>query len=242
LESDAATFVLENIHVSYGGVPAVNGVGLEINSGEIISVLGANGSGRSSLLLAASGFVPSSGGKVRLKGLDITDESPDSRARLGIHLIPENRGLFPSLTVNDHLRLACRGDHKALIDSGVLSLFPYLKERPNQPAGSLSGGEAQMLAVALAVVVGPSVLLIDELSFGLAPAIVARLLEVVRSMADSSGTAVVLVEQFVDLALEVSNRAVVMSQGHVSFAGPAALLRNDHTILREAYLGQTGSP
>ncbi len=227
---------LQGVVVDYGGGPVVHGVDLAVAPGEVVSLLGANGSGRTSVLRAATGFAPMPSGRVALDGEDLRGRSPEARARDGLFLIPEDRGLFPALTVNDHLRLALhRLPRQEELDT-VFETFPRLRERAGQTAGSLSGGEAQMLSMALALLVQPRFLFVDELSFGLAPNIVGQLLGVCRQLADS-GMGVILVEQFVDLALGVADRAVVLSNGVVTFEGTAESAAASRELLERAYLG-----
>lgn len=230
---------VEGLSVDYGGGAVVRDVDLDTARGEIVTLLGANGSGRSSVLKALMGTAPAKG-TIELDGGSIVRLSPQQRARRGMFLIPEDRGVFPGLTVAQHLRLAARNDRSAGDIDRAIEAFPQLASRMRTPAGALSGGEARMLLLAQAVLRRPHLLLIDELSFGLAPAVVSFLLELCRRLADEEHTAIVLVEQFVKLALDVADRAVVMSAGRATLSAPAADLRGKGDILAEAYLGRTG--
>lgn len=229
---------LEEIVVDYGGGPVVHGASLSVGRGEILALLGANGSGRSSTLRAAAGLAPMTGGRVVLEGTDVTRRSAERRSQAGIFLIPEDRGLFPPLSVDVHLRLAVRRRPAAAELEEAFGVFPQLATKRGQSAGSLSGGEAQMLSLAMAIIARPSFLLIDELSFGLAPKVVLNLLEICRQIADR-GVGVILVEQFVTLALETADRAAVMSSGAISFTGSAAEALADRDAINAAYLGST---
>ncbi|MCZ7526528.1 MAG: ABC transporter ATP-binding protein [Acidimicrobiia bacterium] len=223
--------------MDYGSGEVVQGVDLRVEPGEILAILGPNGAGKTSTLAAIAGLAPASRGRVRLAGRDLSALSPDRRNRNGIVLVPEDRGLFPRLSVYDHLWLGGHGRPDRSARERVYELFPALVPRRRQVAGALSGGEAQMLSIATALLSRPQVLLIDELSFGLAPTIVRRLLERCRQLADEEGLGLVVVEQFVDLVLETADRAAVMSRGRFVLEGPAAELAADRERLHQAYLG-----
>jgi len=230
---------LQDVRVWYGRVPALFGVSLEVAPGEVVALLGPNGAGKSTTLRAISGVVRPVG-LVEFDGRQIDGRSPDTIARLGIAQVPEGRGLFPSLTVMENLQIggyvAPRGTDVAAEIERALSLFPVLGARARQPAGTLSGGEQQMLAIGRALISRPRLLLIDELSLGLAPTIVAGLFSLIPEIA-ASGTAVLLVEQFVGHALNVASRAYVLEKGGVSWAGPAATLADRREFVEASYLG-----
>jgi branched-chain amino acid transport system ATP-binding protein len=239
----------ENLEVSYGRNKVLHGVSLQLHAGEVLGILGTNGAGKSTLLRAISGLTPPKHGKVRLEGKDLTGASPMKMARLGLSYMPGGRGIFPDLTVADNLRMATwvtRKDkaHCAAAVARTIELFPALTTRMNDRAGLLSGGQQQMLALAQALVQGPAgtdgrpgtrALLIDELSLGLAPAIVSELLDVVRHLRDS-GLGIVLVEQSAELALKVSDRAMFLEKGEVRFSGPAAEILSRGDLIRSVFL------
>jgi branched-chain amino acid transport system ATP-binding protein len=213
------------LDVRYGAAQAVFGVDLTVGEGKMLAVLGANGAGKTSLARAISGLVATSAGKVRLGGEDVTKWRADRRRRAGLVYIPEGRGIFPGLSVRDNLRMAVRPagrrtERGAAMDRAA-HLFPILGERAGQRAGSLSGGEQQMLALARALAVAPKVLIADELSLGLAPLVVDAVFEGVKT-ARAEGVSVVLIEQFVHRALALADTALIMSRGRVAWSGPAA--------------------
>ena len=228
---------VEDAVIDYGGGPVVQDFSLEITSGEVVALLGANGSGRTSLLRAVSGFTPLVSGRITFNGVDVSHWSPERRAKAGMLLLPDDAGLFPRLAVDDHLRLAAHGRLSPDRLNEVFELFPQLAARRSVPAGALSGGEARMLSLGIAVTVRPTVLLVDELSFGLAPKVVSGLLKLCRRLASELGTAVLLVEQFVDLALRSADRAVVLTRGQITFSGSAAELRDDRAARAAIHLG-----
>jgi branched-chain amino acid transport system ATP-binding protein len=230
---------VEGVSAFYGGIQALFGVNLEVGEGEIVALLGANGAGKTTTLRAVSGVVQKVGA-IRFAGRRIENEEPDVIARLGIAHVPEGRGLFPSLTVAENLRIGTFvAPPGAAASEGIeraFELFPVLRERASQEAATLSGGEQQMLAIGRALASRPRLLLVDELSLGLAPAIVDRLFEIVPQLA-SGGTAVLLVEQFVTHALRVANRATVLEKGQVAWSGPASELAKRREFVEAAYLG-----
>ena len=226
---------LENVSAGYGQSDVIRDIDLEVRPGEIVTLLGPNGAGKTTTLRVISGHVKQSRGTVRLKGRDLAHLSPTQRARAGIAHVPEGRGIFFGLTVAEHLRLGYRGE---TIDPKVVyTYFPALRELRDRPAGLLSGGEQQMLAVARNLARSPELLLLDELSLGLAPLLVEGLLPVVRDYSRERNCGVLLVEQHVPLALEVADHCYVLSHGDVVLHEPAERLRDDPELLVESYLG-----
>ena len=231
---------LEQLQVSYGGIRAVKGIDLEVKQGELVCLIGANGAGKTTTLRAVTGLVRAAGGRVLYDGQDITGLRVPEIARRGLALVPEGRGVFAQLTIEENLAMgAYSRNDRAGVAADVeraFSLFPRLKERRSQTAGTLSGGEQQMLAIARALMSRPRLLLLDEPSMGLAPLMVERIFEVVRTIA-AEGVTLLLVEQNARLALETSHRGYVLEGGLVSIAGEARTLLGDPRI-REAYLGE----
>ena len=235
-----ALLVCRGVDVAYDQVQVLFGVDLEITEGEIVALLGTNGAGKSTLLKGISGIVDPIGGAIIFDGRDITHADANTTARLGIVQVPGGRGIFPSLTVGENLRASCwlyRKDRAYTQDATeqVLAQFPVLRDRWSTPAGNLSGGEQQMLSLGQAFVSRPRLLLIDELSLGLAPTVVEHLLDIVRAIHDN-GTTVVLVEQSVNTALRLADRALFMEKGEVRYSGPTADLLNQPEILRAVFL------
>jgi branched-chain amino acid transport system ATP-binding protein len=229
-----------DVDVHYDNVQVLFGVNLEVDEGEIVALMGTNGAGKSTLLRALSGLVQASGGAIVFDGRDMTHTPPDEIAGRGVSVVPGGQGVFTQLSVRDNLRLAgWQQRHRAAearADTDrVLDMLPVLRERLDDPAGNLSGGQQQMLTLGMAFVGKPRLLMIDELSLGLAPSVVAQLLEVVRSLRDA-GTTVILVEQSVNVALTVADRAYFMEKGEVRFEGPTAELLNRPDLLRSVFL------
>ncbi|WP_405988171.1 ABC transporter ATP-binding protein [Streptomyces sp. NBC_00986] len=218
------------------GRPVVRGFDLTLLPGEVTALLGPNGAGKTTLLMTLAGLLPRLDGSVTLDGREIRGGRAREVARRGLVLVPDDRALFTQLTVRDNLTLA-RRRRGSSVDQ-VLDFFPALGKRLKVAAGMLSGGEQQMLALGRAMIQDPRVLLVDELSMGLAPVIVEELLPVVRRIAEDRGTAVVLVEQHVRLALDVADRAVVLVHGETVLSGSAARLAADPDLLERAYLGE----
>ncbi|MBX6390174.1 MAG: ABC transporter ATP-binding protein [Frankia sp.] len=226
---------VRGLAAGYGAVRVLRSFDLVADAGTVVGLLGPNGAGKTTLMLTLAGLLPRLRGEVLVGGRLLPSGRPAAANRAGIVLVPDDRSLFSTLSVRDNLAVASRRGGHTLDE--VLDLFPALASRLDLPAGALSGGEQQMLAVGRALVQKPRVLLIDEMSMGLAPVVVEGLLPVVRRIADETGAVVVLVEQHVQLALEVSDRAVVLVHGDVVRSGPAAELAADRGALEAAYLG-----
>jgi branched-chain amino acid transport system ATP-binding protein len=231
-----AVLSLEGLTAGYDEAAVLRDVDLEVGEGELVALLGANGAGKTTTLRAISGLVKPMAGRVLFAGSDLARVSPSARARLGIAHVPEGRGLFFGLTVAEHFRLGPRGER--LDDDLAYEYFPKLQELRERRTGLLSGGEQQMLAVARGLARHPKLLLLDELSLGLAPLIVEWLLPVVRRFAQERGCAVLLVEQHVQLALEVADRGYVLSHGRIVLENDAEQLRADRQLLVASYLGE----
>ena len=233
--------VCEGVQVAYDKVKVLFGVDLTLQRGEIVALLGTNGAGKSTLLKAISGLVAPSGGRITFDGRDITSADAVSTAKLGIVQVPGGKAVFPTLTVGEHFKAATWLYSKepaaavAARTEEVLGMFPRLRERWDQMAGNLSGGEQQQLGLGMAFVAKPKLLVIDELSLGLAPTIVEQLLGIVRRI-HSSGCSVIIVEQSVNVALTLADRAYFMEQGEVRFSGPTAELLERGDILRSVFL------
>jgi branched-chain amino acid transport system ATP-binding protein len=228
---------VEELTTDYGPVRAVDSVTLEVNEGSVTAVLGANGAGKTTLLRTITGLVPASGGKVTLDGKRIDGRPVEDIVRRGLAHVPEGRGVIAELTVEENLRLGglWRGKKAAPLQE-IYDFFPRLEERRTQAASGLSGGERQMLSIGRALVGRPTVLLLDEPSLGLAPLLVAQIMERIRKLADTLGLAVLLVEQNARSALSVSDRGVVLNLGRVVVEEDAKRLAADEG-LRHAYLG-----
>jgi len=231
---------LEQLHVSYGGIRAVKGIDLHVDEGELVCLIGANGAGKSTTLRAITGLVPPASGRVVYDGQPINGLRSHQIARKGLALVPEGRGVFAQLTIEENLAMGAyaRRDAPAVAADveRAFTLFPRLKERRKQTAGTLSGGEQQMLAIARAMMSRPKLLLLDEPSMGLAPLMVEKIFDVIRTIA-GEGVTLLLVEQNARLALEVSHRAYVLEGGLVTLTGEGKTLLHDPRI-REAYLGE----
>lgn len=231
---EISDLTVSGVRVRYGRQVALHGVDIEVPAGSCAAVLGANGAGKTSLLGAISGLNRPIEGEIWFGPVRIDNRAAHSIGGLGICHVPEGRGVFPNLTVAENLRLTLEGDEERT--AGAMERFPRLKDRLRQRAGTLSGGEQQMLAVAPAVVGGFRLLLVDELSLGLAPVIVDELFEVLAELR-AGGTSMVIVEQFADRALELADHAYVLRKGTVAFRGPSAELRGDPDLLHRMYLG-----
>ena len=230
---------LEDVRARYGPVQALHGISLTVGAGEAVAVLGANGAGKTTTLRAVSGTVRRSG-RIVFAGRAIARRAPEAVARTGIAHVPEGRGTLTELSVRENLRIGAyvRRDRKAVAEDErrVLGYFPQLADRGRQRAGTLSGGEQQMLALARALMLRPRLLLLDEPSLGLAPLVVAEIFRIVRELNEEEGLAVLVVEQNAALALEASSRAYVLEVGRVAVEGPSADLRRDESV-RRSYLG-----
>jgi branched-chain amino acid transport system ATP-binding protein len=230
---------VRGLEVRYGGIRAVKGIDLEVGKGELVCLIGANGAGKSSTLRALSGLVPTAPGAVTFDGLDLTGVPAFRRARAGLVMVPEGRGVFAQLSVEENLSMGAytRDDREVTSDrSRVFDLFPRLAERRRQAAGTLSGGEQQMLAIGRALMSRPKLLALDEPSMGLAPMIAQKILEVIRDI-NLAGVTVLLVEQNARGALALAHRAYVMESGEVVLSGNARALLADPRV-RQAYLGE----
>jgi branched-chain amino acid transport system ATP-binding protein len=229
---------VEQLTAGYGMTPVLFGVDLELSEGELVALIGANGAGKSTLLGALSGLVRVSGGSVHLAGRRLTGLRPERIVASGMVHVPQGRRLFSTMTVERNLLLGAyrRHDREVREDLGrILGYFPALANKLDREAGTLSGGEQQMVAIGRGLMARPTLLMIDEPSLGLAPNIVDRVMEVVK-LINKDGTAVLLVEQDVVLALEIADRAYVLENGRIAMTGPAADLRRDPAV-RKAYLG-----
>jgi ABC-type branched-subunit amino acid transport system ATPase component/ABC-type branched-subunit amino acid transport system permease subunit len=243
--TDDALLVCRGVDAGYDGVQVLFGVDLEIRRGEVLALLGTNGAGKSTLLRCVSGLLSPTAGTVHLDGVDITGSSAIAIAKRGVVQVPGGRGVFPTLTVTEHFRAAAwlhgkEPERVAAAVEEVLTRFPRLRERLDTLGGDLSGGEQQQLALGMALIADPVLLVIDELSLGLAPKVVAELLELVREI-NARGTAVVLVEQSVNVALTVASRAYFMEKGEVRFEGPTAELLERGDIVRSVFLEGAGT-
>jgi branched-chain amino acid transport system ATP-binding protein len=231
---------LSEIDVFYGQIQALRGVCLHVGEGEMVALVGANGAGKTTLLRTVSGLLAPRHGQVHFQGRALQGQPAYQVVRSGITHLPEGRDLFPSLTVVENLRMGHwtrRGERSRLQQTldHVMDVFPRLRERAGQAAGTMSGGEQQMLGIARALMASPKLILIDELSLGLAPMVVAQLFEVLKAV-NAQGTALLLVEQFVHMALENTDRAYILAKGEIVGHGPSAQLAGD-PMLVESYLG-----
>jgi ABC-type branched-subunit amino acid transport system ATPase component len=227
---------IDGLTAGYDHAAVVRDLRLDVRAGEIVALLGANGAGKTTTLRAVSGLVRPMEGAIRFQGEDLARMQTSARAKLGIAHVPENRGLFFGLTVAEHLRLGCRGER---LDPDIAyRYFPALSALRDRRCGLLSGGEQQMLALGRALARRPALLLLDELSLGLAPVIVEALLPVVRRYAEESGCGVVLVEQHIELALTIADRGYVLSHGEIVLQGQAEDLRANQELLISSYFGE----
>lgn len=230
---------VRQLHIARGGKAVVHGVDLDVASGEVVALLGPNGAGKSSIVQALAGAIPHSQGTVRFDGKPLDGLSPDAVRRAGLAIVPEGHHVLGSLSVHDNLRAASLMWPQADVESGIqrmLAVFPELQAKLGQPGRALSGGQKQMVCMAQALLARPKLLVIDELSLGLAPLVVKRLAEVLTQAA-AQGTGVLLIEQFTTLALSLATRAHVLQRGRMAWAGTADALRDAPDILHSSYLG-----
>nr|WP_261574562.1 ATP-binding cassette domain-containing protein [Frankia gtarii] len=237
----AELLVFEGVSSGYNEGPVLREVSLVVRAGEIVALLGANGAGKTTLIRTAAGLLPPSAGRVGMFGEWYRRPAPSTLARRGLAVVPQGRGALGRLTVRENLRLAAGRSHRGEIDR-VLGWFPELGGLLDRTAGELSGGERQRLALAVALVRRPRLLLVDELSFGLAPGVAPRLLELLRGIAAETSTGVLLVEQFAALALQVADRGYVLDRGRVALSAPAAELAARPDLIEATYLGESFSP
>ena len=230
---------LENVHTFYGNIEALKGISIEVNEGEIVTLIGSNGAGKSTTLRSISGLTPPREGSISFEGEEIGETAPQEIVQRGISQSPEGRRIFHRMTVQENLELGAylrrdSSDIQKDLDR-VYELFPRLKERERQKAGTMSGGEQQMLAIGRALMAKPTLLLLDEPSMGLAPVLVERIYETVAEI-NKQGMTILLVEQNANFALEVSKRGYVLETGHIALADEAAALRENPDV-QKAYLG-----
>jgi branched-chain amino acid transport system ATP-binding protein len=237
------TVVLEctDLTSGYKGLPAVRDLNLEVSEGEIVALLGPNGAGKTTTLLTLAGVVAAQRGSVSVLSEPVRAGRPHLIARRGVRTVPADRALFRALTTRENIRLGLPGGKVSEGIALVLEYFPALEARLNVHAGQLSGGEQQMLAIGRALAARPRALMVDELSLGLAPVVVKSMLPIIQRMARELGTAVLLVEQHLDLALATADRAYVLNHGALVVSGVAEQLRHDRELLRAGYLGEVGA-
>ena len=232
---------LEDVHTYYGSIHAIKGVSLDVYDGEVVTLIGANGAGKSTTLRSINGLNHPRKGSIRFQGRDITQESPHDVVKMGISQSPEGRRLFPRMSVMENLEMGAfqRNDKAGIRESldRVFELFPRLQERKNQRAGTMSGGEQQMCAIGRALMAQPKLLLLDEPSMGLAPIFVERIFEIVVEI-NKQGTPILLVEQNALMALDVANRGYVMETGVIALADDAKSLAQNEQV-RKTYLGES---
>ncbi len=230
---------IKNLSVNFGGIKAVNNISMSVEEGKIVTLIGANGAGKSTILRSVSGIVKPQAGEILLDGQNILGMSPDAIVSRGVTLVPEGRRVFPNLTVQENLKIGAylRKDKLDADLEYVYSLFPRLKERNWQLAGTLSGGEQQMLAVGRALMSKPKLVMMDEPSLGLAPLVVKSIFEIIETI-NSQGITVLLIEQNANMALRIADTAYVLETGVITMTGTGAeLLAND--TIKEAYLGKS---
>jgi branched-chain amino acid transport system ATP-binding protein len=239
-KTDGVILAVEGIHTYYGSIHALKGITIEVREGEIVTLIGSNGAGKSTTLRSVNGLNHPRTGRIRFQGKDITNEAPHNVVKMGISQSPEGRKLFPRMSVLENLEMGAfqREDRSTYKDDleRVYTLFPRLAERKSQKAGTLSGGEQQMVAMGRALMAHPKLLMLDEPSMGLAPIFVERIFEIVKEI-NAQGTPVLLVEQNALMALDVANRGYVMETGKIALADDANVLRQNEQV-RKTYLGE----
>ncbi len=229
---------IEDLEVSYGAISALMGINLEVKKGEIVTMIGANGAGKSTTMKTVMGLIKPRKGRITYEGKDITNSNTKDIVKQGLVLVPEGRQVFPEMSVKENLEMGAYLASPQQRDEGferVYEMFPRLKERKNQTAGTLSGGEQQMLAVGRALMAAPKLMLMDEPSLGLAPFLVQEIFELIKRIRES-GTSVLLVEQNARMALKISNRAYVLETGKIALTDDAKILL-ESDMVRKAYLG-----
>jgi branched-chain amino acid transport system ATP-binding protein len=230
---------LKDVHTFYGSIEALKGISLDVREGEIVTLIGANGAGKSTTLRSINGLNHPREGSIHFQGKDITDESPHNVVQMGISQSPEGRRLFPRMSVTENLEMGAyqRNDRKGIRESmdRVFELFPRLAERKNQKAGTMSGGEQQMCAIGRALMAQPKLLMLDEPSMGLAPIFVEKIFEIIQEI-NAQGTPILLVEQNALMALDVAQRGYVMETGTIALADDAKALRENEQV-KKTYLG-----
>ena len=235
-----ALLELDNVHSYYGHIHALKGISLVVEEGEIVTLIGANGAGKSTTLRTISGLVKARSGAIRLKDREITGLPPHEIVALGVGHVPEGRGIFPRMTVQENLEMGAYiiNEKNALKKrmEAVFKLFPRLKERLTQKGGTLSGGEQQMLSTARGLMLHPAILLMDEPSMGLAPVLVEAIFDVIKEMNEKEGTTILLVEQNAHMALKYAKRAYVLETGSIVLSGTAEEIAQNPSV-RKAYLG-----
>jgi branched-chain amino acid transport system ATP-binding protein len=234
-----ALLEVSDIHTFYGNIEALKGISIEVEEGEVVTLIGSNGAGKSTTLRSISGLTPPRQGSIRFDGSEIGETAPQDIVNLGISQAPEGRKIFPRMTVRENLDLGAYlrrdGDEVRRDYERVYDLFPRLKERERQPAGTMSGGEQQMLAIGRALMADPKLLLLDEPSMGLAPVLVERIYETIEDI-NKQGTTILLVEQNANYALQVSKRGYVLETGRIALADRSGALRENPDV-QAAYLG-----
>lgn len=234
-------FEVKNLSVSYGLIKALDNISLHLEKGEIIALIGANGAGKSTLLKTISGLVKPISGSIKFENVEITYLRPEKILKLGIAMVPEGRRVFPELTVKENLELGAytitKKEVKERLFNEVLTIFPRLNERLSQHAGTLSGGEQQMLAIGRALMSNPKLLLLDEPSMGLSPKVTKEIFSLITKINKNNGISIILVEQNAHLALNMSNRVYVLENGKIFLEGTPSELK-DNPIILKAYLGK----
>jgi branched-chain amino acid transport system ATP-binding protein len=235
--SNSPAIAIENLTSGYAGIPAIRGLTMTVAGGEVVALLGPNGAGKTTTLLTIAGVLRPVGGSVRVLGHPVESGRPYRAARRGISLVPDSRSLFAGLTAEDNIRLASRWAAKRIRVEEVVDLFPALGPKLKTRAGLLSGGEQQMLAIGRAIAGDSKVLMIDEMSMGLAPVITKSILPIIKAAARERGAAVLIVEQHIDLALQVADRAYVLNHGELHLASTSAELLANRKLVQASYLG-----